>query len=83
MKNNKLTASYIKDIFHYMKAYNCNIMGNDKIELSCYELTGGIGVVYQIIVYNFNNDQQVIMAKDIKSLIEKIKNSGYYMMDIL
>lgn len=74
MKNNKLTASYVKDVLDYMRKYNIGEMKTlSGIIIGCDE--NGIYSIY------YNNI--AILSKDKKDFIDSIKDSNIYGMNIV
>lgn len=76
MKNNKLTAKYIKDVFRFMEMYNIN-----KIEV------GVITLFIENNNYNYNiineNEHEWYMGITIQDLLESFKKSKLYMMELV
>lgn len=90
MKNNKLTAKYIKDVFRFMEMYHLrNVsVGNVWFE---YIKDGGYNE-YNISIV-FDNSIEKLLDPDesttdlfsgyeVSEVISKIKNSEYYMMEL-
>lgn len=76
MKNNRLTAKYIKDVFRFMEMYNIN-----KIEV------GVITLFIENNNYNYNiineNEHEWHMGITIQDLLESFKKSKLYMMELV
>lgn len=75
----KLTASYVKDIFHYLEVYGMDIMKNNKFTIEiCKDVKGKI---LGYAVYD-ENDTDYCYGKTISECIEALKNSQLYKSEI-
>lgn len=84
MKNNKLTAKYIKDIFRFMEIYNL-IKTNQMFVFFEYNKEE-IEKKYSIEIVNTTTRTFHIASfagATVQEVIEKIKNSKYYMMELI
>lgn len=91
MKNNKLTAKYIKDVFRFMEIYHLTNASIDDIRFEYIE--DGTYNKYNIIILFCDNlktsldinesNIKVFCGHELSELINKIKNSKYYMMELV
>ena len=84
MKNNKLTAKYIKDIFRFMEIYNL-IKTNQMFVFFEYNKEE-IEKKYSIEIVNTTTRTFHIasfVGATAQEVVEKIKNSKYYMMELI
>lgn len=75
MKNNRLTAKYIKDVFRFMEMYHINKI---EINLVTFVIENN---VYNIISNN-NSELKWYTGVTVQELLESFKQSGYYMMKL-
>lgn len=75
MKNNKLTAKYIKDVFRFMEMYNINQVIVNNINFVIEHNT------YHIISDKCNK-REWYDGDTIQELLESFKQSEHYMMNL-
>lgn len=91
MKNNKLTTKYIKDVFRFMEMYHITDIGTENV---CFEyIKDGIYDKYNIIIMFCDNIESMadinerninlFCGHELSEVINKIKNSEYYMMELV
>lgn len=92
MKNNKLTAKYIKDIFRFMEMYHIN---STNIGLVSFMLNTHNDIKYaKYCICIHDNTQNVIKflyednavyynGDNISELLQDIKHSKHYMMELV
>lgn len=93
MKNNRLTAKYIKDIFRFMEMYNVNStnIGSVSFILNVYN-----NIKYAKYCICIEDDTQIITdlcsgedttvyynGDSISGLLQDIKYSEHYMMELI
>lgn len=75
MKNNRLTAKYIKDVFRFMEMYNINQV-----------IVNNINFVIEYNTYNIISDKcnkrEWHYGDTIQELLESFKQSIHYMMKL-
>lgn len=84
MKNNKLTAKYIKDVFRFMEMYNL-IKTNQMFAFFEYN-KDEIEKKYSIEIVSTTTRTFHVTAfvgATVQEVIEKIKNSKHYMMELV
>lgn len=83
MKNNKLTAKYIKDVFRFMKMYN--LIKTNQMFVSFEYAKDGTEKKYGIEIISTTKTFHVtaFIGATVQEVIEKIKNSKYYMMELI
>lgn len=84
MKNNKLTAKYIKDVFRFMEMYN--LIKTNQMFVSFEYTKDGIEEKYSIEIVSTTTRTFHVTAfvgATVQEVIEKIKNSKYYMMELV
>lgn len=84
MKNNKLTAKYIKDIFRFMEMYN--LIKTNQMFVSFEYAKDEIEEKYSIEIVSTTTRTFHVTAftgATVQEVIEKIKNSKYYMMELV
>lgn len=92
MKNNKLTAKYIKDVFRFMEMYNINSTYIGSISF-IFNINNDIKYArYCICVYGdcipwwpYSDDDDTVYynGETISELLRDIKDSGHYMMELM
>ena len=75
MKNNKLTAKYIKDVFRFMEIYHITEVSIKKISLVLENNK------YNIIVDELEK-REWYHGNDIQELLDNFKQSKSYMMEL-
>ena len=94
MKNNKLTAKYIKDVFRFMEMYNIgsvnissvnfilNIHNDIKYARYCICV---YGYCVQTLLKRLSSDDDTVYynGETISELLRKIKDSDHYMMELV
>lgn len=92
MKNNKLTAKYIKDVFRFMEMYHINSIN---IGLVSFMLNTHNDIKYaKYCICIHDNTQNVIKflyednavyynGDNISELLQDIKHSKHYMMELV
>lgn len=81
MNLNKLTKSYIKDIFHLIKKWN---LSEIHVDIDEYEVIFIKGEDYRILIYDDDGKfQKIFIKKDLKELLERFEKSPYYMAKII
>ena len=84
MKNNRLTARYIKDVFRFMEMYN--IIKTNQMFVFFEYVKDGIEEKYSIEIISTTTRTFHVTAfigATVQEVIEKIKNSKYYMMELV
>lgn len=84
MKNNKLTAKYIKDVFRFMEMYN--IIKTNQMFVSFEYAKDEIEEKYSIGIVNTTTRTfhiATFIGATVQEVIEKIKNSKYYMIELV
>lgn len=84
MKNNKLTSKYIKDVFRFMEMYN--IIKTNQMFVFFEYAKDGIEEKYSIEIINTTTrifHVTAFIGATVQEVIEKIKNSKYYMMKLV
>lgn len=76
MKNNKLTAKYIKDVFRFMEIYHINKTENNLVTF-VIENNG-----YNIISNNNDCELKLHTRATVQELLDDFKKSKYYMIDL-
>lgn len=76
MKNNKLTAKYIKDIFRFMEMYNITKISIKKVSLVLENNK------YNIMIFGGLEKSEWYHGNDIQELLDGFKQSKYYMMKL-
>lgn len=77
MKNNKLTAKYIKDVFRFMEMYNITRTSVRDIDFIIEDNE------YNLMISNVLNSKIWYSGKSISDLLETFKVSGHYMMGLV
>ena len=84
MKNNRLTAKYIKDIFRFMEMYN--LIKTNKMFVFFEYNKDEIEKKYSIEIVSTTTRTFHVTAfvgATVQEVIEKIKNSKHYMMELV
>lgn len=84
MKNNRLTAKYIKDIFRFMEMYN--LIRTNKMfaffEYNKDEIEKKYSIeIVSTTIRTFH--VTAFVGATVQEVIEKIKNSKHYMMELV
>lgn len=92
MKNNRLTAKYIKDVFRFMEMYNINSINIGSVSF-IFNVNNNIKYArYCICVYedyiswlSSSDDDDTIYynGETISELLRDIKDSEHYMMELI
>lgn len=77
MKNNRLTAKYIKDVFRFMEMYHI-------VKVSIKKITFVLeGNEYNIMIFGGLDKSEWHHGNDVQELIMSFKKSKYYMMELV
>lgn len=74
--NNRLSAEYIKKIFHFMKVNNVD-------EIKVGNIIFKKDYQYTIKIIKNNNIKENFYDNEVKGLVETIKRSKYYLMTFI
>ena len=77
MKNNKLTAKYIKDVFRFMEMYNIVKVSIKKITFVLEDNK------YNIMIFGGLDKSEWYHGNDIQELLDGFKHSKHYMMELI
>ncbi len=77
MIHKKLTASYVKDVFHMLEMYNMNLIKNDNFSIEiCTDNKG------KILGYAVYNEDEYCYGDTQTTCIEELKKSVIYKSDL-
>lgn len=87
MKNNKLTAKYIKDVFRFMEMYHIRNSNIGKVWFEYIPNSTKYKYNISVIIKDTLGDLQkpeidLFTANELKDVLDKIKDSKHYMMDL-
>ena len=77
MKNNRLTAKYIKDVFRFMEIYHIVKVSIKKITFVLEDNK------YNIMIFSGLDKSEWHDGNDIQELLVSFKKSKYYMMELI
>ena len=77
MKNNRLTAKYIKDVFRFMGMYHIIKVSIKKITFVLEDNK------YNIMIFGGLDKSEWYNGNDIQELLVSFKKSKYYMMELI
>lgn len=85
MRNNRLNASYIKDLKNYMEKYHIKEMKFTITDylVKLYKLGENWELSFtNIIDYCLDKNTEIFKNNNFKDIIDKLKDSKYYMEEI-